>query len=648
MKVGLGSSGTLANSWSSLDIIAHEYTHAVTGTSSALTYANESGALNESFSDIFGEVIENYGLGSNDWLMGDERTSGAIRSMANPKLYGDPDTYLGTNWYSGSNDNGGVHTNSGVQNKWFYLLSQGGSGTNDNGWAYSFTGIGLNDARAIAFRNLTVKLTSGSTYNDARTGAIAAATDLFGGASTQRAKVYKAWRAVGIDPCVLTCPANIVVNNTPGFCGATVAFAATTTSGDCDIVSTSPASGSFFPVGTTTVTSTSTSGQTCSFTVKVNDVQNPVIVCPANITVSNDPGNCSAVVAYSVTASDNCPGVTLSVVPPSGSVFPVGSTTVNCTATDASGNMASCSFTVTVNDTEAPVVTCPANITQNNDPDFCSAVVTFTSLATDNCPGVTLVSTPPSGSVFPVGVTQVTSTATDAHGNSSSCNFTVTVLDVQPPVIGVSLNPPSMWPPNHTLRNIAATVTVSDNCPNPTYTLTSITSNEADNGLGDGDQPNDIQDAAFGTPDLAFRLRAERSGGGTGRIYTVTYTAMDGSGNTTPGSATVVVPSNNKANAQGAAPERFQLEQNYPNPFNPSTVIRFGIPASAVVTLQVHNALGQVVQTLVDGEFREAGSYEATVDGSLLGAGVYSYRLTAVSAENNLEFSDTKKMVLVK
>jgi len=198
LKVGLGSSGTLPNSWGTLDIIGHEYTHAVTGSTSMLVYSNESGALNESFSDIFGEAVERYITGSTDWLVGNDRTSGAIRSMSNPNAGNDPDTYLGTFWYSGSNDNGGVHTNSGVQNFWFYLLTTGGNGTNDNGDNYDVTGIGFNNTRSIAYRNNTVKLTSGSNYAAARAGAIDAAEDLFGSCSDFVIQVKNAWYACGV------------------------------------------------------------------------------------------------------------------------------------------------------------------------------------------------------------------------------------------------------------------------------------------------------------------------------------------------------------------------------------------------------------------------------------------------------------------
>lgn len=222
MKVGLGSSGTLANSWCPLDVIAHEYTHAVTGATAALTYSYESGALNESFSDIFGEVIESYSLGTNDWLIGDDRTNGAIRSLANPGLYSDPDTYLGTNWYSGSGDAGGVHTNSGVMNYWFYLLSMGGTGTNDNGQAFSVSGIGLTAARAIAYRNLTFYLGSGSQYIDAREGAIRSAVDLYGSCSNQAIQTGAAWYAVGVGNSLpqfnysITCGSTVVGGTSSG------------------------------------------------------------------------------------------------------------------------------------------------------------------------------------------------------------------------------------------------------------------------------------------------------------------------------------------------------------------------------------------------------------------------------------------------
>lgn len=192
----------------SLDIVAHEIAHGVTEYSANLVYEKEPGALNESFSDIFGEAIEHYANGTNDWLMGDQigiGGSGAIRSMKNPNAYGNPDTYGGTNWYntncgvpSNANDYCGVHINSGVQNKWFYILVTGESGINDAGNNYSVTGIGMDKAAAIAYRNLTVYLNSNSDYADARSGSIQAAEDLYGAGSAEVIAVTDAWFAVGV------------------------------------------------------------------------------------------------------------------------------------------------------------------------------------------------------------------------------------------------------------------------------------------------------------------------------------------------------------------------------------------------------------------------------------------------------------------
>lgn len=204
MKVGLSSAGTLANSYGTLDIIGHEYAHAVTGATSALVYERESGALNESFSDIFGEVIEQWATGTHDWLLGSERTNGAIRDMSNPKNFGDPDTYLGTNWQSttpatcnSSNDECGVHTNSGVMNFWFFLLTDGGVGTNDNGDEYCVNGIGIEKARAIAYQNM-ITLTPNDGYSAARAGAISAAEAIYGVCSEEAIQVRNAWHAVGV------------------------------------------------------------------------------------------------------------------------------------------------------------------------------------------------------------------------------------------------------------------------------------------------------------------------------------------------------------------------------------------------------------------------------------------------------------------
>lgn len=166
----------------------------------------------------------------------------------------------------------------------------------------------------------------------------------------------------------------------------------------------------------------------CATTVTVADGTPPTITCPGNMVRPTDPGQCSAGVSYSVAATDDQPGLTVVCAPPSGSVFTKGMTTVNCTATDAAGNKATCSFTVTVRDTEPPTITGGTNLIVNAQTGRCDAVVEYTVTAADNCPGVSLTCTPPPGSVFAVGTTAVRCVATDTSGNSANHSFNVTVV----------------------------------------------------------------------------------------------------------------------------------------------------------------------------------------------------------------------------
>ena len=196
-----GSGGSLDMPLTTVDIVAHEFTHGLTGFSAGLIYAYEPGGLNESFSDIFGLATDFYARPEvANWIMGEEATSSGngIRSAIDPKAYGDPSNYQGENWNFTTSDNGGVHTNSGVQNHWFYLLSEGGTGVNDNGEAFNVVGIGWERAIAIAYRNLTTYLTAGSVYHDAAYYGSLSALDLFGPCSQEYISTVNAWHAVGI------------------------------------------------------------------------------------------------------------------------------------------------------------------------------------------------------------------------------------------------------------------------------------------------------------------------------------------------------------------------------------------------------------------------------------------------------------------
>ncbi|HBX52873.1 MAG: hypothetical protein A2W98_01880 [Bacteroidetes bacterium GWF2_33_38] len=192
-----------------LDVTGHEFGHAVVEYNGfgGLDYEAESGALNESFADIFGTCVEFYAKPSTaNWTVGEDITMQSpyfLRSLSTPNngLSPLPDTYQGQYWEDISNlqnDHGGVHTNSGAMNFWFYLLSQGGSGTNDFGNSYSVTGIGITKAEKIAYRNLTNYLSQSATYYDAMIGSLQAAEDLYGAGSIEYWAVKDAWYAVGL------------------------------------------------------------------------------------------------------------------------------------------------------------------------------------------------------------------------------------------------------------------------------------------------------------------------------------------------------------------------------------------------------------------------------------------------------------------
>ena len=235
---GIGNCFQLNMPIVSLDVVGHEFTHGVTEFTAGLSYEGEQGALNESFGDIFGTMVEFYVEGNNaDYLINEDSWKSAAsgndgygRSMANPKiktteLSGElcsadipsVDTYYPT---IGSLD---MHYSSGVQNRWFYLLAEGAVGlddmTNDNGDLIRVCGIGREKAAAIAYLNLTTYLTSTSGYTEARLGSLQAAEDLFGQNSNEYVQTQNAWNAVGVYqggnmPTIATANYDVINNTT--------------------------------------------------------------------------------------------------------------------------------------------------------------------------------------------------------------------------------------------------------------------------------------------------------------------------------------------------------------------------------------------------------------------------------------------------
>jgi Zn-dependent metalloprotease len=192
-----------------LDVAGHEITHGLTQFTANLIYANESGALNESFSDIFGTAVEFYtgsiGARTPDYFIGEDiylpaDNEPGFRNMKDPLEDNDPDNYairLFPNCKpNGANDGCGVHSNSGIQNNAFYLLAEGGTNRTSG---IRVRGIGRAEAEAIFYRALTVYLFPSATFQDARIACINAAADLYGANSSAARATAQAWTAVGVN-----------------------------------------------------------------------------------------------------------------------------------------------------------------------------------------------------------------------------------------------------------------------------------------------------------------------------------------------------------------------------------------------------------------------------------------------------------------
>ena len=182
---------------------------------------------------------------------------------------------------------------------------------------------------------------------------------------------------------------------------------------------------------------------------------------------------------------------------------------------------------------ECPL-TCPTNITVCNDHGQCGAIVDYTPPAVTNCNGIVITCVPPPGSFFPVGANIVVCTAKEPAPVelTNTCAFLVTVRDGEPPSLGsIVASPATLWPPNHKMRPVTLRVSATDNCHVARTRIVEVTSNEAGSS-GDWQV----------TGDLTLDLRAERSGNGAGRVYTITIECADDSGNTSRALATVAVP----------------------------------------------------------------------------------------------------------
>lgn len=194
---GDGDGNTFIPLSGALDVVAHEFQHAVTTNTANLVYQNESGALNEAISDIMGTAVEFYANDNPDWLCGEDIAgpglgTPALRSLEDPAAYGDPDHY--SKIYVGTQDNGGVHTNSSVINKAAYLIGAGGTH-----YGVTVQGQGVEVMERVFNRALTTYMTSSTNFSGAKAACIQAATDLYGAGSAQVNAVQDAFTACGIN-----------------------------------------------------------------------------------------------------------------------------------------------------------------------------------------------------------------------------------------------------------------------------------------------------------------------------------------------------------------------------------------------------------------------------------------------------------------
>ena len=630
MRFGDGTSNAIP--LVSIDVVAHELTHGVTQYTANLIYQDEPGALNESFSDVFGTAVEMYTLGSDgNWFVGEGASR--LRSMSNPKQYGQPDTYKGDNWYSGTSDNGGVHTNSGVQNYWYYLLSEGGSGTNDNGYSYSVTGLGIDEASQIAYRNLTTYIVPTSEYDDVRLGSMYAAIDLYGENSQEFQSVIDAWNAVGVLKPAL--------DPTVGVDSDTLYFMAeASVSTDTIDVSISNYGLAVLEINNTQLTGSpyqlinppslpDSLDYDEALTLKIVFTPTAAGISYGSITVtSNDPVTPAKElilkgVGYTVAPAvdDNIYAVTtqtnslfLTINQDEGTGTQVG------TVGDA--RLYGTSIQPSTGTIYATAIT--ADITPILKIDAVSGAG-YNSISLPFA-GIRAIAFDLNGDLYGATYTgELYKINLETGATTDIGNTGITTLS------SLAINPLNgqLWgtPVGDAIYKINKTNAQTTLVGNTGFSQTPAIAFDAEGKL-------------FGTSKLSQVTSSEllfidtTNGVGT-LIGPIGFSAV--SGLTIKG--TIVVDVNKKNN--DLLPAKFDLAQNYPNPFNPNTNIKFQIAQEGLVTLKVYDILGKEVATLVNEEL-QPGFYNTEFDATALSSGIYFYKLIAN------DFVATKKMLLIK
>jgi len=267
-----------------------------------------------------------------------------------------------------------------------------------------------------------------------------------------------------------------------------------------------------------------------------SDTTPPTLTCPADITVEQQDAAGTSVEFAATAQDDQDPAPAVVCDPPSGTVFPLGTTIVACTATDAAGNRAEGSFRVTVADTTPPVLVPPEDLRVEQTSPGGTPVDLGEAAALDRCDAAVAI-TNDAPALFPQGTTLVTWRAVDASGNAATATQRVTVVDTTPPqLLSLQASPSILWPPNNKMAEVAVSAVVADACdPEPTYRIVRVTSNEPI--LGPGSKKPDWTITGAHT----LLLRAKRTSK-SGRIYTISVEARDASGNRATATVAVTVP----------------------------------------------------------------------------------------------------------
>ncbi|MBA4138222.1 MAG: hypothetical protein C0518_12975 [Opitutus sp.] len=337
---------------------------------------------------------------------------------------------------------------------------------------------------------------------------------------------------------VITGPGNLTAEATSA-AGAAVNFSASAiddVDGPVTVVA-DPASGSTFPLGTSTVDlgASDAAGNiaSASFQVTVRDTTAPALSVPAGVTAEATSAAGANVSYASATATDAVGVTAVTYSAASGSTFALGTTNVSVNASDAAGNSSSGSFSVTVQDTTAPALSVPANITAEATSAAGASVSYAPATATDAVGVASITYSAASGSTFALGTTTVSVQAADAAGNASAGSFAVTVQDTTAPTISsVTPSTREIWPPNKKMVPVTVSVGATDAVGIASAKIVSVTTNQPDN------RTQWQITGPLGVSLLADRLGSERAG----RIYTIMIEVRDAAGNVSTQSTAVTVP----------------------------------------------------------------------------------------------------------